>query len=275
MDFDARTGTGLRQRTVESIGYRIIDSTYPPGYRFAKQEILSAELGVSRTVVREALGLLRDKGLIESRPKVGTVVADFRSWNLLDPDVLRWSIASSSAPTTLSHVAEVRLVIEPEAARLAAKRRSDAAADELKLRFDTLATNVNDFNLYIQADLAFHDAIFRAAANPVLAQMAETIRVALEGSRRLTVQVPGGPATTIDHHGQVCRAICAQDGVAAATAMTELIEITAGQLLRMLESPAVSQPEHSSVAASANSLGPANSIKSTGAASSVASHTAA
>ena len=131
MDFDTRTGTGLRQRTVERIGYSIIDSTYPPGHRFANQDDLSVELGVSRTVVREALGLLRDKGLIESRPKAGTVVANHRSWNLLDPDVLRWSIAARSAPTTLSHVAEVRLVIEPEAARLAARRRSDEAADML------------------------------------------------------------------------------------------------------------------------------------------------
>ncbi len=238
MDFDARTGTGLRQRTVESIGYRIIDSTYPPGHRFANQEDLSAELGVSRTVLREALGLLRDKGLIESRPKAGTVVADYRSWNLLDPDILRWSIASRSAPTTLSHVAEVRLVIEPEAARLAARRRSDKAAAELSVLYDAMAEVVSDFNRYIEADLAFHDAVFRAAANPVLAQMAETIRVALEGSRRVTVQVPGGPATTLEHHARVVWAIRDRDEDEAARVMTELIEVSANDLLRVLQAPA-------------------------------------
>lgn len=237
MDYDARAGTGLRQRTVEGIGYRIIDSTYPPGYRFANQEDLSAELGVSRTVVREALGLLRDKGLIESRPKAGTVVAGYRSWNLLDPDVLRWSIASRSAPTTLGHVAEVRLVIEPQAARLASLRRSDEAAEEMLRLYDAMAMTVGDFNRYIEADLAFHDAVFRAAANPVLAQMAETIRVALEGSRRLTVQVPGGPATTLELHAEVARAIERQDEAEAASVMAELIEVSAGHLLRMLQVP--------------------------------------
>lgn len=237
MDFDARTGTGLRQRTVESIGYRIIDSTYPPGHRFANQKDLSAELGVSRTVVREALGLLRDKGLIESRPKAGTVVADYRSWNLLDPDILRWSIASRSAPTTLSHVAEVRLVIEPEAARLAARRRSDEAACKLQTLYDAMAEAVNDPNLYIQADLAFHDTVFQAAANPVLAQMAQTIRIALEDSRRLTVQVSGGPATTLEHHARVARAIEEGEEVEAARAMTELIEVSANDLLRVLQTP--------------------------------------
>ena len=249
MDFDARTGTGLRQRTVESIGYRIIDSTYPPGHRFANQKDLSAELGVSRTVVREALGLLRDKGLIESRPKAGTVVADYRSWNLLDPDILRWSIASRSAPTTLSHVAEVRLVIEPEAARLAAQRRSDEAAGKLCVLYDAMAAAVSDWARYIAADLAFHDAVFQAAANPVLAQMAETIRVALEGSRRVTVQVPGGPATTLEHHARVVRAIQDHDAANAARAMTELIEVSASHLLRVLEAPA----SHGQTAASVDS----------------------
>lgn len=237
MNYDARTGTGLRQRTVESLGSRIIDSTYPPGHRFANQEDLSAELGVSRTVVREALGLLRDKGLIESRPKAGTVVADRRSWNLLDPDILRWSIASRSAPTTLSHVAEVRLVIEPEAARLAARRRSDQGAKELQALYEAMAAVVGDFNRYIEADLAFHDAVFQAAANPVLARMAETIRVALEGSRRVTVQVPGGPATTLEHHARVARAIGDRDESEAMRAMAELIEVSASHLLRVLEAP--------------------------------------
>lgn len=237
MDFDARTGTGLRQRTVENLGYQIIDGTYPPGHRFANQEILSAELGVSRTVVREALGLLRDKGLIESRPKAGTVVADYRMWNLLDPDVLRWSIASRSAPMTLGHVAEVRLVLEPEAARLAARRRSDGAAEEMLELYEAMADAVDDLNRYIEADLAFHDAVFRASANPVLAQMAETIRVALEGSRRVTVQVPGGPATTLELHADVARAIGRQDEDEAARVMAELVEVSTGHLLKMLQVP--------------------------------------
>ena len=238
MKFDARAGTGLRQRTVESIGFRIINSTYPPGHRFANQDDLSAELGVSRTVVREALGLLRDKGLIEARPKAGTVVAGYQSWNLLDPDILRWSIASRSAPMTLNHVAEVRLVIEPEAARLAARRRSDEAAEELVRLYDAMAAVVSDFDRYIEVDLAFHDAVFRAAANPVLAQMAETIGVALEDCRRVTVQVPGGPATTLELHAAVAQAIGRQDEDEAARVMTELIEVSANDLLRVLQAPA-------------------------------------
>ena len=235
MDFDVRTGTGLRQRTVESIGQRVIDGTYPPGHRFKNQDDLSAELGVSRTVLREALGLLRDKGLIESRPRAGTAVADYRSWNLLDSDVLRWSIASRSAPTTLRHVGEVRRIIEPEAARLAARRRSDQAAAELVGLHEEMAAAVSDYPRYIEADMAFHDAVFQAAANPILAQMAEMVQVALEGSRRLTVYVPGGPATTLDLHARVAAAIMDRDEDEAARVMAELIDVSVDDLLSMLQ----------------------------------------
>ena len=234
MHFVARTGTGLRHRTVESIGPRIVDNTYPPGHRFANQDRLSVEFGVSRTVIREALGLLRDKGLIEARPKAGTVVVDRRSWNLLDPDVLRWSLSATAAPTTLSHVAEVRRVIEPAAARLAARRRTEAASEELLALYQEMATAIGDFNRYIVADLAFHDAIFRAAANPILAHMAETIRTALEGTRRVTVHVPGGPATTLGLHAEVAEAIHRQDEDEAGRFMTELIKVSTDDLLRML-----------------------------------------
>ena len=237
MDFDVRMGTGLRQRTVEAIGFRIVDGTFPPGHRFANQDDLSVELGVSRTVVREALGLLRDKGLIDSRPKAGTAVSDCSAWNLSDPDVLRWSISSCSAPTTLSHVAEVRWIIEPGAARLAARRRSDEAAEEILDLYEALAEAVDDYPRYIEADLAFHDAIFRAAASPILAQMAAMMRVALERSRRLTVQVPGGPATTLELHHQVAQAIQRKDDIDAGRVMAELIEVSANDLLRMLQVP--------------------------------------
>ena len=100
-----------------------------------------------------------------------------------------------------------------------------------------MAAVVSDLPRYIEADLAFHDAVFQAAANPMLSRMAEMIRMALEGSRRLTVHVPGGPATTIELHAQVVRAIQDQDQVEASRAMTELIEVSVNDLLRMLQAP--------------------------------------
>ena len=242
MHSDARTRGSLRHQTMEDVGPRIINGDYPPGHRFASQDGLSVEFGVSRTVVREALGLLRDKGLIESRPKSGTIVADRRSWNVLDPDVLRWSLEAAAAPATLADVAEVRLVIEPAAARLAARRRTNEAADELLDLYRALAEAVSDFDQYIVADLALHDAIFAAAANPVLARMAETVRVALEGARRVSVHVPGGPATTLELHFEVVSAVRRQDEDEAERVMAELIDVSTDDLLKMLRVTAQPPP---------------------------------
>ena len=87
----------------------------------------------------------------------------------------------------------MRWIIEAGAARLAAGRRSDEEAEDILRVHEAMAEAVDDYAQYIEADQAFHDAIFRAAANPILAQKAEMIRVVLERNRRLTVQVPDLP----------------------------------------------------------------------------------
>ncbi|WP_419933203.1 FadR/GntR family transcriptional regulator [Candidatus Poriferisodalis sp.] len=230
MDIDVRSGSGLRERTVEAIGLGIVDGTYPPGHRFANQDELSAQLGVSRNVLREAFGSLRDKGLIEARPKTGTIVADTEAWAMSDPDVLRWSVASRSAPTTLRHVAEARQIIEPAAARLAALRRSEADAEEIVRLCEALAECADDPKR-IEAELALHRAVFRAAANPIVAHLAETISGALMGSPSGPHSMPGDSADTIGTYRRVAEAIRAGDGAEAARVMAELVQASAPEPL--------------------------------------------
>ncbi|WP_419865384.1 FadR/GntR family transcriptional regulator [Candidatus Poriferisodalis sp.] len=231
MDIDVRSGSGLRERTVEAIGLGIVDGTYPPGHRFANQEDLSAQLGVSRNVLREAFGSLRDKGLIEARPKAGTIVADTAAWAMSDPDVLRWSAASRSAPTTLHHVAEACLIIEPAAARLAALRRSNAESEEIVRLGEALAECADDDPKRIETELALRQAVFRAAANPIVAHLAETIRGALVGSPGMTDSVTGGAANPIGLYCRVAEAIRDGDGPEAARVMAELVEASAADVL--------------------------------------------
>src|SRR5882762_613163 len=114
----------LHGRIVHAIGRRILSGDLRPG------ELLPAEpeLGASRTVVREAVKVLAAKGLVESRPKTGTRVRPPASWNLLDPDVLAWQQEGTPQPIFLRKLTEVRLIVEPAAAELAARR---ARAPEL------------------------------------------------------------------------------------------------------------------------------------------------
>ena len=86
---------------------------------------LADEVTVSRTAYREALKFLTSKGLIEAKPKTGTRVRPRGEWNLLDPDILRWSLQAGPSLDFARDLFELRRTIEPEATRLAALRHSD------------------------------------------------------------------------------------------------------------------------------------------------------
>src|SRR6187399_3464470 len=112
---------GLHGAVVHEIGVRIVDGQLQPGETLPDNGFLG-EPDVSRTVVREAIKVLAAKGLVESRPKTGTRVRAPESWNLLDPDVLAWQQEGTPQPVFLRKLTEVRLIVEPAAAELAAQR---------------------------------------------------------------------------------------------------------------------------------------------------------
>jgi DNA-binding FadR family transcriptional regulator len=90
----AYPGRGLHGRVIRELGLRIVGGALPPGSSLPNEDELGAELGVSRTVVREAVKVLLAKGLVEVRPRTGTRVRPRRSWHLLDPDVVAWQFQS-------------------------------------------------------------------------------------------------------------------------------------------------------------------------------------
>src|SRR5438876_7310314 len=108
----------LHDRVVHAIGRKILHGDLPPGALLPAEP----ELGASRTVVREAVKVLAAKGLVESRPKTGTRVRPRNAWNLLDPDVLAWQHDGAVDAALLRTLTEVRRIIEPAAAELAAAR---------------------------------------------------------------------------------------------------------------------------------------------------------
>src|SRR3954469_676249 len=83
---------GLHGEIVHEIGLRILRGDLRPGDVLPGEEELGGELGVSRTVLREAIKVLAAKRLVESRPKTGTRVLPRGEWNLIDPDVLAWRL---------------------------------------------------------------------------------------------------------------------------------------------------------------------------------------
>jgi DNA-binding FadR family transcriptional regulator len=217
------------------LGLLVLGNETPPSVTLPDETALSERFGVSRTVVREAIKVLASKGLVETRPKVGTQVRPRRDWNLLDSDVLAWRYEVGPDEGFLEDLSEVRVIIEPAGAALAADR---ATADEVAAILawcDRMEdASAEDGDDYIDADMAFHTAILDACHNGLLAQLSDTIAMALRLSRRLTVSVPGSSLAAMPAHWAVARAIRDHEPRAAECAMRELLRVTAADIERAL-----------------------------------------
>nr|BEK70632.1 FadR/GntR family transcriptional regulator [Kitasatospora purpeofusca] len=168
----------LHQQIIDIIGERIVSGAYAPG-SFLSPDRLEQEIGVSKTVLREALRVLAAKGLIGSRQKLGTFVRPRADWNLLDVDLLRWQGAGIPDKGFLTDLGEVRSIMEPAAARLAAERRDEADLAGLAHALERMADAGHDTEAAVEADLAFHRALLAATHNELLTRMEVVIEAGL------------------------------------------------------------------------------------------------
>src|SRR5712691_12619543 len=139
---------GLHGELVHRIGLEILRGELRPGDPLPTEDELSGELGLSRTVLREAVKVLAAKGLVEARPKTGTRVRPRAAWNLLDPDVLAWRSEASPDGDFFRNIVELRRIVEPEAARLAAERATAAEVAGIKAVFCEMEAVVDDPDAY-------------------------------------------------------------------------------------------------------------------------------
>jgi DNA-binding FadR family transcriptional regulator len=145
---------------------------------------------------------------------------------LIDPDVLHWQFVNGATHELLREISEVRLVIEPAAAALAAVQRNNEDLEDLDRLLQAMIAALGEQAAYIEADLRFHSGILRATHNQLLFKLAATVHEALIASRLVTVRIPGGPATATSAHAHVVEAIRAADRSAAFQAMETLVNAT-------------------------------------------------
>jgi DNA-binding FadR family transcriptional regulator len=218
---------GLHGELVHEIGLRIVRGELPPGTSIPT-EGEPGEATVSRTVVREAIKVLAAKGLVAARPKTGTQVRERRYWNLMDPDVLSWRIEAEPGDDLIADVFELRRLLEPTAAALAATRASEDEVDELWAAYGQMAANVaDDPEAYIAADLRFHAIILEACHNELLAHLGSTLRAVFRASFART---HSGAVKTLAMHEAVLAGIRSGDSARAESAMRELIDGSAAVL---------------------------------------------
>jgi DNA-binding FadR family transcriptional regulator len=214
----------LHQQVAHKIGTAILSGTFPPGCSLGGEIEQSEAFGVSRTAYREALRILIAKGLIESRPKAGTHVTPRERWNLLDPDVLAWTFSGKPDERFVHDLFELRGLIEPAAAGMAAERRTPEQIEQMRIalaamRDDGLATPAGQ-----AADQQFHKTIFAAAGNQALYTIASSIGAAVQWTTHYKQRAQLKPRDPLPEHILVFEAIVAQDTTRARAEMLKLLE---------------------------------------------------
>jgi len=171
-------GARIHVAVTREIGSRILWGEFSPGEVLPNEAEWSRRFHVSRSAVRESIKVLVGKGLLTSRPRIGTTVEPRQHWNLLDRDVLAWYSAMPGKGEFLRAVQEMRHIIEPEAAALAAGKRTDEQMQEIS-RACTEMGVAPTLLMRINADVRFHLAILAAAGNEFLIPFGFLIESAL------------------------------------------------------------------------------------------------
>lgn len=175
----ARAGARVHASLANEIGQRIVRGDYPPGTILPNEAKWSETFGASRSVVREAIKMLMAKGLLSSRPKVGSRVEPRERWNLLDRDVLGWYAMAPDREGFLRTVQEFRHLIEPEATALAALRRSDEQMADISAACREMR-EATSLSSRTRADTRFHLAVLRASGNDLLVPLGVLIESAFD-----------------------------------------------------------------------------------------------
>ena len=220
-----RKALRLHGSIARDLGVKIVSGRHPPGHILKGEVDASDRLKVSRTAYREAVRILAAKGLVESRPKVGTRVSRPEDWHLLDPDVLSWIFEQEPDDRLLSGLFELRRIVEPQAAALAAERRTEADLTAMAQALEGMEEHSLTVDAGRLADQNFHSALLRASGNAFVASLISGIAAAVTWTTIFKQRRNQLARDSVPDHVRVYKAVRAQDPAAAQRAMTALLDL--------------------------------------------------
>ncbi|HJT42502.1 MAG TPA: FadR/GntR family transcriptional regulator [Rhizomicrobium sp.] len=212
-------------KIASDLGVKIVSGRFKVGSILDGEVEASGQRKVSRSAYREAVRILVAKGLVESRPKIGTRVSTVDRWHLLDPDVLAWMFAREPHPHLLTSLFELRRLVEPEAAALAAQRRSEKQLARMGTAVEEMARKTLVTNAGRQADQLFHSTLLEASGNPFLETLSSSVAAAINWSTLFKSRMQRPMRDSIPDHRKVYEAVAAADSKAARATMIELIDL--------------------------------------------------
>jgi DNA-binding FadR family transcriptional regulator len=221
--FGVERPKGIHSGIAHDLGVAIVSGRHAPGTLLSAEERYSSDHGVSRGTYREAIRVLAAKGLVHSRTKSGTRVNPRAEWNMLDLDVLAWMFEGAPSEDFIRSIFELRSIVEPAAAGLAAKRRDGRELARMGHALEEMGRHGLLTAEGRAADQAFHHLVLEATRNEPLITLSSSIAAAVEWTtmfaradkRELRDPMP-------DHHA-VYDALIQGDGHAARARMAELV----------------------------------------------------
>lgn len=229
---------GVLGGAVAQLGQRIMAGEWQPGESIPREPDLCIELGVSRSIMREAMRILGAKGLVRSRTSDGTRVTPRSEWRLLDPDVMDWRIRAGDTRSLLTDLLAVRLALEPGVVRTATLIADDAARAKITAAWEekvaVYTTPDPDYaerrRRFIETDLAFHRAFLEANGSQLLDQLFSVIQAALRLLLDVQMRARGyetemiGMEESHELHEAVYEAFARGDAAGAQDAMQHVLE---------------------------------------------------
>jgi GntR family galactonate operon transcriptional repressor len=229
-DLESRSGytmRGLQGRVIEALGAEIVGGNYKPGDLLPREADLTEQYGVSRTSVREAMKVLAAKGLVEIRQKIGTRVREPHLWSVFDSDILRWYATQGKGEEIMRDLIELRQILEPAAARLAAGRATMTDLRRIELAHLDMVESAKDNERYAASDVEFHMAVYGASHNALLQRfgrlVADFMQLSFSVQQRVRVHDVVDFSEDAVAHGEVYNAINRGDAAASADTMLDVV----------------------------------------------------
>ena len=216
---DKRPATLAPAITAELVR-RIVSGVHPPGTALPPEPALGDEFGVSRTVLREAVKILQEKGLVQVRQGAGTIVTPPPMWDMLDALVLSAAIAEDEGVVILDDLVVTRRVLESDMANVAARTVDPETVGSLRTLVDRMDELVDDHVAYAEQDLAFHDTIMRVSGNRIARGVVRSLESQVVSTARyMGRQEPALCAASNRGHRRIYERIAARDPEGAAEEM--------------------------------------------------------
>ncbi|MGC4783295.1 FadR/GntR family transcriptional regulator [Micromonospora zamorensis] len=240
---------GLHARVLDHLGTAICGGELAPGAILNIDELVD-RYAVSRSVVREVLRVLASIGFIEARRRVGVMILPASAWNVFDPQVIRWRLASAGRMAQLRSITELRTAVEPHAAYLAANRIGhDEASDLVGLAAKMWAAGeAGDEERFLHLDIEFHRRVLLASGNEMFVRLQDLVAEVLTGRHKHHLMPHHPHEQALQMHADVAQAIQRRDGARARQAMVQLMEQAFDEMKSLWEQTSVPprSPDHGS-----------------------------